>query len=268
MPKHSNVSGSSVDRGAIARELYLKRGAGDAAARCDWNTRLGRHDLVAEIVHRLSPAAGETIVDVGCGTGQYLRAVAAASKDVRLLIGIDFSFDAIRAVRDAGLRGVVASGERLPLRSGSADALMCNYAAYYLPDLHTALSEWARVLKPGGRLLVSGPARDTNAGLYAFHELATRQPPSDADRMALGFVDGPVAGAASAFGFRDARVTSFDNDVVFSDMEFFLDYWTATTLYTRTPGATREQGRQVFQRGEAQIPIVITKRTVILEGRR
>jgi len=268
MPKHSNAYVSSIDRGAVARELYLKRGASEASARCEWNTRLGRRDLGAEIVRRLLPAAGEVIVDVGCGTGQHLREIAAVLGNAHSLIGIDFSADAIRAVRRSGLPGILASGDRLPLRSASVDALICNYAIYYLSDLGSALSEWARVLRTNGRLLITGPAGDTNAELYAFHERATRQRPSDADRMALGFVEGPVAASLARFGFRKTALIPFENQIVFTTEESFLDYWTATSLYVRTPGATRQQGRKVFERDEAQVPTVITKRTTILEARR
>jgi len=112
---------------------------------------------------------------------------------------------------------------------------------YYLPDVSAALCEWHRVLCPGGRLVISGPAPGTNAELYEFHRRATGRGPSDADLMAVGFVDGQVLEVMERAGFQGIRLFHVTNRVTFPDANSFLDYWLSTSLFARTSGAKPEE---------------------------
>lgn len=55
----------------------------------------------------------------------------------------------------AGLVTVVATAEQLPLMEGSADLILCNDMLQYVPDPVAAVSEMFRILRPGGRLILS-----------------------------------------------------------------------------------------------------------------
>ncbi len=250
------------DRADIAADLYLKRGARDAAHRCDANTRLGDFDLGATIVAALDLRPGDTVLDVGCGSGGHLGGLAAAVGPAGRAEGFDIAEDAVAATRGRGLQARVADAAQLPVAAGCAQGIACIFAIYYHPDLSATVREFARVTAPGARVVVAGPGMGTNHELYEFHRRATGAEPSDADRIAWGYVDDRVRPALIEEGFERVHVARYENRIRFPDGRAFLDYWVATSLFARTPGADRAQGEAVLD--DPSSPITVTKHVDVL----
>lgn len=257
---------SSKQRGEIAGQLYVDRGARDAAHRCDVNLQLGTFDLASALSEALCLGAGQNLVDVGCGSGQLLARMADCLSPGGNAWGFDISAEAVESTRKLGLRAEVSDAARLPVEPSSADALSCIFAIYYHDNLGAVLSEFARVLKPGGRLAVAGPAIDTNRELYEFHQSATGAEPSDADKMAWGYVENDVREAVGRAGFDGVEVVVHTNRIEFPEPRSFLDYWKATSLFARTPGATYEDG--LSQISDQTGAMSLTKRVSLLTARR
>ena len=126
----------------------------------DWST--GRYEYTAS---DLMPAAehvvglarvqpGEHVLDVGCGTG---NAAAVAAQAGAVVTGVD---PAHRLLEDAAQRvpsGTFMHGgaEQLPFGAEEFDAVVSVFGAIFAPDRRAAVREMLRVLKPGGRALVS-----------------------------------------------------------------------------------------------------------------
>jgi ArsR family transcriptional regulator len=94
--------------------------------------------------------------DLGCGTGQLAEAVAPY---VRRVVAVDGSDDMLAAARvrlDGAANVALKRGdlESLPLKNGELDAAVLSLVLHYAPDPARALGEVARVVKPGGRVLV------------------------------------------------------------------------------------------------------------------
>ena len=107
---------------------------------------VSRRELVASLLRR-EVRAGETLLDVGCGTGANL---ALAGSDVRRL-GIDIH---IEELTRGMLQGDALS---LPLRSNSVDVILALDVLEHVDD-DVMLAEVARVLRDGGRLIATVPA--------------------------------------------------------------------------------------------------------------
>lgn len=112
-----------------------------------------------ETLQALGLSRGESILDVGCGTGLLLEMEAKAVDGVGRAEGIDFSDDMLEVARDrcANLAQVnlqQGSAESLPFEDASFDALSCTQTLLYVKNLQSALDEFYRVLKPGGRLAI------------------------------------------------------------------------------------------------------------------
>ncbi len=116
--------------------------------------------------------AGETILDVGCGTGMLTRRAGEAAGPAGLAIGIDPGQDMIRiakeknnAQRHGGHTAFkVATIENLSFESASFDVVLSSLMLHHLPpDLkRKGLREVYRVLKPGGRFIVVDFYRPAN----------------------------------------------------------------------------------------------------------
>jgi ubiquinone/menaquinone biosynthesis C-methylase UbiE len=264
MPNPSSACDpSSPDRGRIAGELYLSGGARDASHRCDTNDRLGNHSLLAELVRVLRVQRGHTVVDVCAGAGQHVVEYARLSSRA---IGFDFSDAAVAEARQRGAEAYTADAAALPLTDASVDAVSCAFGVYYLTDLTAAVREWKRVLKPGGRIAVCGPARGTNRELYRFHEQATGEGPSDADLMALGYIDEFVRPALVAEAFSEVTVETFVNPIDFPNASAFLDYWRSTSLFLRSTRQDVDSGARVLAAWEG--PVRVTKLVSIASATR
>lgn len=91
----------------------------------------------------------ERVVDVAGGTGRAVRAVDAPERVV-----LDAASGMLREARANGLDCVRGDAARLPLADASVDAMIISDALHHVGDVDGALAEAARVLRPGGVLVV------------------------------------------------------------------------------------------------------------------
>lgn len=100
---------------------------------------------------------GDRVLDVGCGPGNFTRALAGAVRDGQV-VGLDASQTMLeRAVLEgvpANVAYVRGDASALPFADESFDAVNCFAALYLIADPMRALDEIARVLAPGGRVAV------------------------------------------------------------------------------------------------------------------
>ncbi len=132
-------------------------------------------------VEWLNIPPGGIALDVGAGPGSVTPSLARAAGPDGLALGVDISEPMLaRAVRaEAGpqVGFLRADAQRLPLRDQTVDAVVSIAVLQLIPDPTAALSEIARVLRPGGRLALMVPVvrrlpqlwqRLPNGGAYVF----------------------------------------------------------------------------------------------------
>jgi len=100
----------------------------------------------------------EAVVDVGCGTGNLVRALLVRLSPAGRVAAIDISPRMLevarRKVTDPRVSWHVASAERLPLADTGSDRVLCFSVWPHLPDRPAVAAELCRVLRPGGWLHV------------------------------------------------------------------------------------------------------------------
>lgn len=137
-------------------------------------------DLDALVLGRLLPRlAGASVLEVGVGTGKNSAALAEA----RLLVGVDLSAGMLArakarlpgAARAALLRADLLAP--LPFATGSFDLATIDLVLEHIADVHRVIAEVARVLRPGGRVIVIElhPYRQRLGNRAHFEDPATGQ---------------------------------------------------------------------------------------------
>lgn len=127
-------------------------------------------------VRLAAPAPGESVVDVACGTGDLAEAFHDAGAGQ--VIGIDFTPEMLEIARHRAARSGREAIEyrqgdatSLDLESDSADVISIAFGIRNVNDPAQALSEFRRVLKPGGRLLILEFSEPSNPLLRMLNRL-------------------------------------------------------------------------------------------------
>lgn len=138
-------------------------------------------DAILLSLAMLAPRAGDYVLDVGCGTGNFTRAIGRRLADGDgLVVGLDLSAPMLRhaeVLRRGELlrtvRYVRADAHRLPFADAVFDAVHCAGSLQLMPEPQRALAEMVRVLKPGGRLVVATFIRSPRRWLRRFQQVLT-----------------------------------------------------------------------------------------------
>jgi SAM-dependent methyltransferase len=181
--------------GGFATDLYaaVRREAwGEDIGQNSWMTR----EELDRFGAQLRLGGSSRVLEVACGSGG--PALRLARTTGCAIIGVDIHDEAVaqasRMAREAGLEDRARfrradAREPLPFESGSFDAVLCIDAVNHLPDRARVFADWARVLAPAGRVLVTDPI--TVTGPLGSDEIAIRAsigyfvfvPPGEDERL-------------------------------------------------------------------------------------
>jgi SAM-dependent methyltransferase len=103
-------------------------------------------------------AGCKRILDAGCGNGRYSHFLLKHADADALITGFDYSQNMLvrarQRLRSERVTHVAADLTRLPYADRTFDAIVCGWVLEHLPDPRMGLRELARVLQPGGKLLL------------------------------------------------------------------------------------------------------------------
>jgi ubiquinone/menaquinone biosynthesis C-methylase UbiE len=137
-----------------------------------WAAAYGRSRLLPALQRKalaeLRLRAGDRVLDVACGAGALVVEVAPR---VDRAVGVDLSEGMLQLARSrlraAGevpnVEFLQGPSDALPFDDGSFTALVCTTALHHFPDPQGSIDEMARVLAPGGRLVIGDACRDSLA---------------------------------------------------------------------------------------------------------
>jgi SAM-dependent methyltransferase len=118
----------------------------------------------SEFFRLLELGPGQRALEVACGSGGVTCRMATETGAA--CVGVDINPHGIEAAetraRDQGLSSLVSfqladAAQRLPFPDHSFDAIFCNDSINHIPDRLHVFGDWHRVLRPGGRVLVTDP---------------------------------------------------------------------------------------------------------------
>ena len=170
------------------------------------SVRLHHHwRRVAAAQTRLSP--GDRALDVCTGTGDLALELARRVGRSGQVIGGDFSLPMLRlgaekAARRGGIvRMALADAQRLPFSDNLFDAATVAFGIRNVTDIEQGIREMARVVRPGGRVVLlefSQPTNPVFAALYRWYSFTV-----------LPFLGGLISGRRSAYEYLPSSVRAF-----------------------------------------------------------
>ncbi len=164
--------------------------------------------LEQSIIAAVRPTRGENVLDVGCGSGWFLGALAHSG--VERLYGVDISRrQYLKGKKKGRAQGIFVEGDAydLPFGCESMNVVLMTEILEHLEEPLRAVNEAARVLKKGGRLLVTVPWREKIRYTLCIH--CNRKTPVNAHLHSFGprLLEESLSGA----GLQVVRVDSLLN---------------------------------------------------------
>ena len=209
------------------------------------------------------PSSGD-VLEVGAGTGELWRWVDPSRARLTL---VDFSPAMCARLREVpGARIGRCDAAALPFEDESFDGVIANHMLYHVDDPAAAVREFARVLRPGGRLAVALNGRDH------FAEVRELGPAIGQPGLTLTGTRENVtvesAPALIAAHFTEVAVEDFPGDLVVPAAEPVLAYLLSMPVDPVTPGQQAAARAMIEARIAAHGSFRISKRTGLVTARR
>ncbi|WP_327696456.1 class I SAM-dependent methyltransferase [Streptomyces sp. NBC_00459] len=189
--------------------------------------------FVTAVVEATDLFPGAQVLDLACGTGFVARAAAAQVGPTGHVAAADFLEAMLRtAARHAprmypDIEFTQAPADKLPYPDDSFDAVLCQQGVQFFPDLTAALTEAARVTRPGGRFTATAwtPPADRNPYMAAHLKVLTEEDiPEGKARFdaSLSCPADRLTAALTTAGFHDITTREVTFAIAFPDLADFV----------------------------------------------
>jgi len=176
-----------------------------------------------QLVTRVAPVRGDSVIDVACGTGIVARVARERLGSEARIVGVDVAPAMLAVARTADPTIDWRQGDAVALPvTEQFTVLTCHQGLQFMPDKAAAILEMRRVLAPGGRIAVATwCSLDDLPGMRELNAVAERHVGPVVDsRHSLG--DGKaLKSLLVAAGFRRVDVNTQTHDVQFQDGALF-----------------------------------------------
>jgi ubiquinone/menaquinone biosynthesis C-methylase UbiE len=223
-------------------------------------------------LERLRWRGDERVLDVGCGPGDLLRemarhlSVTGQQQGVwDMLVGLDFSpgMAAQAVAQAAGLpvHFFVGDAQTLPFSDATFDVVMARHMLYHVPDIDQAVAEAARVLRDGGRFLVTTNSAQTMPEYLQMRQQASlRFPAMLQSEMVTDRFSLENGGAFLEPHFDRVEAHTLRGILRFPMVEPFVAYFASSRAMTMRPDHSDAEWQAVIEFVRAEAEAVLARR--------
>lgn len=186
----------------------------------------------AHLIRSANVQMGEHVLDVACGTGIVARHIAPRVGPQGKVIGLDLNPDKISVAGAAAEREGLAiewltgPAEQLPFPDGSFDLITCQFGLMFFTDRRRALTEMRRVLRAGGRVVVSvWQGLDRHPFYQTLHEVSQHHLGNSSVQAVFSLGDSDeLRRLLTDAGFQQVKIEPASITARYSNPEEFLDW--------------------------------------------
>lgn len=244
-------------------EINYQETSKDLLTRIDIHEKYGSANIDEWTTKLLDPQPGMSILDVGCGAGKQSFLFDDYTRGQAKIIGGDFSEELLEKARAKNKE----RGSRIEFRfldfnkpfefeDGTFDLCISAFAIYYASDLDFTFGEAHRVLKPGGRLFVSGPLPENKQMFYDIIKEATNKPipPMPGSSRFKGEIFNTIDRI-----FSKTEMHTFENHLTFPEVAPFIEYVRASLSEDRKLWTSMFNGKEEYEALIGKIQAVAQK---------
>ncbi len=235
----------------------------DLLKRIDIHEKYGARNIDEWTTEVLQPQPGMKILDVGCGAGKQCFLYSAFTKRQADIIGGDFSNELLEKARTRNIE----QGDKITFQfldfnkpfefvENTFDLVSSAFAIYYASDLYFTFNEARRVLKPGGRLFVTGPLPENKQMFYEIIKEASDRPipPMPGSSRFKKDIYKTIARI-----FSETKLLTFENPITFPSVEPFIEYTRASLSEDRKLWISMFNGKDEYEKLIKSIEAVARK---------
>jgi len=224
----------------------------DLLKRINIHDKYGSRNIDEWMLDLLPLTKGMRILDVACGAGKQCFSFYEKLDGDCDIMGVDVSNDLLDKAKSVSAK----KGYKIEFRKDNFnntlgfeenqfDLLSCCFAIYYAEDIPHTIREMHRVLKPGGKLFVTGPMPENKQTFYEIIKQATGKiiPPMPGSSRYSTQILGTIQDI-----FSSVEINIFENPLVFQNAAPFLEYTRASLSEDRKLWADFFTGADSFEK--------------------
>ena len=244
-------------------EINYQETSKDLLTRIDIHERYGSANIDQWTTELLQPQPGMKILDIGCGAGKQCFLFDDYTQGEAKITGGDFSEELLDKARARNKeRGseidfrFLDFNKSFDFPENTFDLCTSAFAIYYASDLHFTFGEAHRVMKPGGRLFVSGPLPENKKMFYDIIKEATDTtiPPMPGSSRFKGEIFDTIDGL-----FARTELHRFENQLTFPEVAPFIEYVRASLSEDRKLWTSMFNGKEEYEALIGKITDVATR---------